>query len=561
MNTKYLLIVIIFLGAFLRFYKVDTYPAFNADEAALGYNAYSLLKTGKDEHGNPWPTEFQSFNDYKPGGYVYLTLPFILTLGMTELAVRLPNILMSVFSIYLIYQLSTHLFPGFKLNLSHRFTSMFQSGRGFTGALGIGHITSFLLAISPWHIHFSRGGWEVNTATTLFLLGLVLFLKSSTHPKLLIFSTIAFVLSMYTYHSMRLIAPIFILVLFLLSRRAYKILTKTYFESGVILILLIFPLVVSLLGDTSSSRFKGVGIFADPGPASRAEELRKGHAVINAIPNRLLHNRVIEYSLRIFDNYSRHFSASFLFLEGDEIQRNKVPDMGQLYLFEIITLGLGIFILLKIPGMSKQIIFTWLLLSPMAASLTFQSPHALRAQNMVIPLTLISSLGLFYLLQTINLTLNSPGVRQLLTFALFLLIFWNLTFYLHNYYSHMSKSYPYSSQYSFKQMIDYVTQIQSQYDKVIITTRYDQPYIMTLFYTRYNPADFQNSHTLTSPDKFGFSTVPSFDKFYFKSISSEDFSSVNTIIVGSPSEISSDLDPLQTIYFPSGEPAYKIIQT
>ena len=88
---KYLLILIIILAAFLRFYKLDSFPALNADEAAIGYNAYSLIQTGMDEHGNAWPIDFQSFNDYKPGLYFYLVLPFVKILGLNEWAVRIPN--------------------------------------------------------------------------------------------------------------------------------------------------------------------------------------------------------------------------------------------------------------------------------------------------------------------------------------------------------------------------------------------------------------------------------------------------------------------------------------
>ena len=72
---KIILISIIALAFLLRFYRLVDYPALNADEAAIAYNAYSLIETGLDEHGNPWPIHFQSFNDFKPGGYFYLVLP------------------------------------------------------------------------------------------------------------------------------------------------------------------------------------------------------------------------------------------------------------------------------------------------------------------------------------------------------------------------------------------------------------------------------------------------------------------------------------------------------
>ncbi|PJC80059.1 hypothetical protein CO009_02840, partial [Candidatus Shapirobacteria bacterium CG_4_8_14_3_um_filter_35_11] len=67
MPTKIKLILIILLAVALRFWNINSLPSLNPDEAALGYNAYSLLLTGKDEHGQAWPIHFKSFGDYKPG--------------------------------------------------------------------------------------------------------------------------------------------------------------------------------------------------------------------------------------------------------------------------------------------------------------------------------------------------------------------------------------------------------------------------------------------------------------------------------------------------------------
>src|SRR3989339_1082012 len=105
-KNKILLIIIIVLAFLLRFWKLDTYPAFNADEAALGYNAYSLILTGKDEHGNSWPVHFRSFNDFKPGGYVYIILPFVKVFGLNEWSVRSPNAILGVGTVYVLYLLT-----------------------------------------------------------------------------------------------------------------------------------------------------------------------------------------------------------------------------------------------------------------------------------------------------------------------------------------------------------------------------------------------------------------------------------------------------------------------
>src|SRR5258708_14650395 len=134
---NWILVGIIVLAFVLRFYHLNSYPAFNADEASIGYDAYSLLQTGKDQHGNSWPIDFQSFNDYKPGLYVYIVLPFVKLLGLNEWAVRIPNAFIGVASVYVIYLLVKELFGKERESLAL--------------------VSALFLAISPWHIHFSRG--------------------------------------------------------------------------------------------------------------------------------------------------------------------------------------------------------------------------------------------------------------------------------------------------------------------------------------------------------------------------------------------------------------------
>ncbi len=112
MTKNLLIIFILILAFFLRVPFLDRFPAgLNADEAAIGYNDYSLIKTGLDEHGTSWPLVFRSFDDYKPAGYFYLALPFVATMGLSVWAVRLPSALLGVISIYFIYLLSNKLFP------------------------------------------------------------------------------------------------------------------------------------------------------------------------------------------------------------------------------------------------------------------------------------------------------------------------------------------------------------------------------------------------------------------------------------------------------------------
>src|SRR3990167_9272644 len=103
-KNKLVLVVILTIAAILRLWNLDTNPPhLYSDEAAIGYNAYSILKTGRDEHGEFLPIVFKSFGDWKPGLYVYLTVPFVAVLGLNEWAARLPGALSGVLAVLLVY--------------------------------------------------------------------------------------------------------------------------------------------------------------------------------------------------------------------------------------------------------------------------------------------------------------------------------------------------------------------------------------------------------------------------------------------------------------------------
>ncbi len=55
-KVKIILLIIVFLSAILRFYKLDTIPpSLSWDEVAVGYNAYTIANWGRDEWGEVFP--------------------------------------------------------------------------------------------------------------------------------------------------------------------------------------------------------------------------------------------------------------------------------------------------------------------------------------------------------------------------------------------------------------------------------------------------------------------------------------------------------------------------
>ena len=536
LNKNTLLILILALAAVLRFYKLDTYPALNADEAAISYNVYSLIQTGQDEHGNPWPIHFQSFNDYKPGGYFYIVLPFVWAFGLNEWSVRLPGAIFGVLTVLFVYLLVKELqkWQQFKI-LNYKFEI----------------IASFLLAISPWHIHFSRGGWEVNAATFFIVVGVYFFLRAIRNNKYFALSAIFFVLSLYTYHAARIVTPLLGVVLLIIYRKdLFSSANRKLFLGSVILgAVLLVPLLTSFVGE-ASARASGVSIFSDRGYIDRIEEKRARHEDPFSVLNRILYNKPKELAIEFSKNYFEHFKGEFLFISGDDIERNKVPELGQLYLWQFPILIIALYAISK-KSKGWGLVLAWLVISPITAALTFQSPHALRAQSMIIPLTILSAYGLTVILKFLNENIRKRGILTTCYILLTTVLGWSFAHYLHQYYVHMAKTYPYSSQYGVKELVEYMNENVNNTEPIVVTTRYDQPYILFLFYTKFDPKQFQGHHILTARDKYGFSTVPAFNNYIFKSINYKDEDRdkfPGAILVGTDEEIPDAANVIKNIY-------------
>lgn len=180
------LFLIIFIAGLLRLWQIGNVPPSpDWDEAALGYNAYSILNTGRDEYGKFLPLVLRSFDDYKPGLYAYFIIPFLYIFGLTLSVVRLPSVIFGLISIFVLYFLVKEIL----------------NNNGFINEKIVGLLSSFMLAISPWHIQFSRIAFESNVGMAFNLLGVFTFLKGLKSPIYLIASVFFFASNVYVYQS------------------------------------------------------------------------------------------------------------------------------------------------------------------------------------------------------------------------------------------------------------------------------------------------------------------------------------------------------------------------
>lgn len=546
------LFLIVVLAGILRFYQLGKNPpSLDWDEASLGYNAYSILKTGRDEYGRFLPLSFRSFDDYKPPLYVYLTVPSVAFFGLNEFSVRFPSAFAGVVAVLLTYFLVKELFLYSSPRRSHDFPLNQVQGSACHLRVGkVALLSAFLLAISSWHLQFSRAAFEANVALTLIIAGAVFWFKGLKRSCFLPFSILFFILSLYTYHSPRIMVPLLVLGFAYYHRKKLLSVKKEVVLSGLIAVLLLLPLVFSFTKE-GGRRLSSVAVITPSDKLAisikKMEEDRQRGDYLGV----LLYNRRIFYLKEVIGGYLDHFNFDFLFLKGDSPGRHHAADFGMLYPLDLPFILVGIFYLFQ----SKQSrpLFWWFLVAPVASSLTTGTPHAVRALLYLPIYQIFTAFGMASLAQCF---LRKKINVYLLIFTFYLLLF---TFYLHMYYVHTPYEYSQWWQYGYKQAINKAIELdkKNNYQKIIFTYKYDQPYIYYLFYGKIDPAWYQKNWD----QEFGrFKRVVG--KYEFRNINwDEDKRLKNTLIVGSSEEIPAEAEGLlEEINFLDGEIAFRIVE-
>lgn len=516
------------LGLFLRLIWLPQYPAgFTPDEAAFGYNAYSLFKTGRDEWGTPFYnlpiTGLRSFGDYKLPLYTFLDLPVITLFGLNEFSVRLPNALLSVLTLPLVYLLCFRIFRSQRVSQS----------------------AVILLALSPWSVPLSRGAFEANLA--VFFLTLALTLLVSGRSRL---SAVIFALSMYTYHTTRLIAPpVFFLSLFTLVPRSKRIKSLALFT------LLSLPAFFSLI--KFNARSADVSIF-NPSDGW-AEMAQKRLALINQgwSPRmaQLVENKITSVTPVFIRNYFSYFSSKFLFQRGPgEPTYGMLPGTGVVYATELVFLPLGLLLLLK-KYRSKLIwpLLTLALLSPIPAALTKGAGFAgNRAAPLLLPLVIVSSLGIEFLYQK-----SKNRLIPVLLITLHMLL-------AGSYFSYYQKTIPnlsaHAMGYGWSKAVETIFSQSDSYSEVRISRSLSEPHIYIAFYALLDPVDYQKSSVdWSSFESRGFKFLDQYDGYWLGNLRFGDLNfdkPVNfpVLYVGRPEDFP-ESTPFQVISsYPDGKP-------
>lgn len=481
-KNKLILVILIVIGAFFRLWHLDDFPpSLNWDEVSLGYNAYSLFLTGRDEWRQPFPLSFWAYGDYKLPGYVYAAVPLASLFPSWPAAVRLPSALAGVTLIPITYVLTSRLFRRFDIAL----------------------LSSLLVAIEPWSLFLSRVAVEANLATLLIALGISLLLS-----RRYFLAAVFFGLSVWTYNSARVFVPAFIVLWAICNWRKLRNFNRKIWVSVFTLILFIGPMLWLLASPAGQVRARWLTIL-DSGTVAQIEDSRNSSPLPPPLA-RFLYNRPVEFVRRATLNYISYFSPDFLFFQGGNHYQFSVQSHGLLYLVDLPLFYLGLIYLLRQTFVTRDsrltTVASWLLLAPLPGSLVRDAPHALRAITFLPLAMILSAMGLSLIVQKFKSKIIYIGYG-LLIFILFI----NYGLQALDYRTRFSWSW----QYGHQQLVEFLKSRYADFDQIIITKKYAEPHEFILYYWPWDPIAYQTDPHLKRYARSEWFWVDAFAKFRF----------------------------------------------
>jgi hypothetical protein len=474
--VPFLLAIIFLIGTTIRFIGLGHNPiGMVDDEVEKGYDAYSLLRTGKDQWGASWPiTSFRGFGDYSLPAYTYLAMPSVKIFGLTPFAVRFPSAFFGSLTILLVYALAKELFR------------LKQDTSQFVADI-LPLLAAFFLAISPWHIGLSRVAIEQAISVFFITAGLLTLLMGRRHPSWIAAAGLLFGFSLFVYRPNILLVPFLLLLVFISYGKEYRKSWKWILAGFFGLIFIASPILFSLGGSAFGARSEQVNLTNDPGIVDLVNEKRGDCArVFPGTVCRIVFNKYSAYGTRFVSNYLNHFSPSLLSVNGTNTQYSVLPSRGLLYLIDYPLLILSVIVVFLNFTPARAILIGLLLFSAIPDSFTSDGHYA-RFFISFPAWPILLSLGTVTALSYIRkwrIVIGLGVIVYLVTVSFFLVEYWTFFPYRYSVYSH----------YGYEELIRDIVRFAPGYDRIIVSSRVNdaKQYIYYLFYTKYDPALFQS---------------------------------------------------------------------
>jgi len=510
------LFAILVLAALLRLWNLQGVPpSTSMDEASIGYNAYSVAKTGVDEFGDfPFISQ-RGYDDWRRSFYLFLVAPFVGIFGLGPVQIRLPAVILAVLTVFAVYGIALLLF-----------------GKKAWGKQ-IAYISATLWAISPWHIYLSRIGHETNAYVSACIFGLFFFLAGEKRSMKYLVSMGFFTLAVVAYYAGQVFIPLFgIGLLVLFWRQIAEALSKDKnFRLLFVLVAFLCLWVAAMTFSPSAVvRFGGTSTFK---PEAHWQEYTKRQQLWNDakkrgdIVGRIINSKYLFPVEVFFEAYTSHFRPRWLFANSSA-EPFKAPGTGLLYLWQLPFIVIGIlfvFLSQSITIRTKNILFLWFILAPLPGGIATGAPHAMRTYPSLFTWELFTALGIVTSLAYVK------RLRPYFAFFIGIITLVGFVGFLGNYFGRFPHEQSKSFHYALSQAIPFVLKEKNSYKKVVFSNEDNlyQSYMLFLYYSKYDPVKYLAQGGTHSG---GYAETHTIDSYEFRPIRKNEVFQKGTLYIG-----------------------------
>ncbi|MDP3941480.1 MAG: glycosyltransferase family 39 protein [bacterium] len=542
-RNNVIILLIIFIAGVLRLWSLSSVPPSpSLDEVSIGYNAYAILKTGRDEYGTFLPLLLRAYDDWRPALYVYFVVPSIAIFGLNAFAVRIPSVLFSLATVYLTYKLVILLFKN-DLHVFGRVISV----------RWLSYTSAMTVAFSPWHIYLSRLGHEVNLGLFVTVFSVYLFFLGVLKRNRVAFciSAVMFGLGFSTYQSEKVVLPILLTTLGILFRLEIVKLGKSVLLAVFLFLLFSVPAAVVTFSPVGLTRFEGTSVFSSSQKFSEDSAINLLHAKEggNSIGKIYYNRRLVPLRLLVAQ-YVSHFNPRWLFF-GSAREDHKVPHLGLLYAFEapFLVIGMCLLFFLRLERRIKFFLTLWFFSAPLPASITTGAPHAMRSFTFLPSVEIFVSLGLVFAFFFIK-NLKARVVLGAMLTIVFIYAFLQFIF---GYFVIFPNTQADSFQSVLSSAMQFVTENDQKYKTVVISNQENlyQSYMFYLFVKKYDPSKYLSEGGTSSG---GYAVEHRIGSLQFRPISWQNEEKSNTILyVGNKEDFGTGANILKEFSYPDGK--------
>jgi hypothetical protein len=373
------LLLILAVSVFFRFLYLGVIPvSLSHDETDSIIQAHAVIQTGRDIVGSWSPFSLLPNSGVMAELAPLIHVPALLILPNSLFSAHFTNALLGSFLPLLVWY----------------WLSLLKTKRR------VALFAAVLLAVSPWHIIFSRTALEASTSLFLYFGSWIFLTKLSVEkyrPKTSLISLLLFILlyglGYFTYHGYKFSLPLLtgIIILWQYKGLVNKNIKRLLLFSAFFIFVLIARTVI--YSDQYVSRNSEL-IFFNTVKYQDSINLDRRQSLAPRALRYLYSNKPVKLLEQLRDKYLDVANLDMLYIHGEANGAFSLWKVGYLYLLTLPFLLLGLAEMLTSGNKTQLLILTLLLISPVASVIHVNNSLVFRSGIYFILLNIVTAYGL-----------------------------------------------------------------------------------------------------------------------------------------------------------------------